>query len=234
MSHGIIIGSPPSRARSPQQRSRRFERNTKIDRHVAANFYPTPPEATRALLSVESFNGLIWEPACGEGHISRELSRAGYAVHATDLNDWGTGISGIDFLADDVMERVWLHGAPPRPLNIVTNPPYGSGLADAFVRRALAVTRQTGGKVAMLLNLASLAHPSRTPRWRKSPPARIYAIDGVVCWPDPTTRPPRHFIEHRYAWVVWEPGHSGPSRFWWLSAGDFASPCKLDSVPELT
>lgn len=27
-------------------------------------FYPTPPEATRALLSVENFDGDIWEPAC--------------------------------------------------------------------------------------------------------------------------------------------------------------------------
>lgn len=29
-------------------------------------FYPTPPEATRALLSVEKFEGNIWEPACGD------------------------------------------------------------------------------------------------------------------------------------------------------------------------
>ena len=224
MSHGIIIGTQARPYRDHVPRYERSARARLIDRHVAANFYPTPPEATRALLSVETFNGLIWEPACGEGHITRELARVGYAVHATDLNDWGTGITGIDFLADDVMDRVWLNGAPPRPLHIITNPPYGSGLADAFVRRALAVTSATGGKVAMLLNLASLAHPTRTPRWKKSPPARIYAIDGVVCWPDPTTRPPRHFTEHRYAWCVWEPGHSGPSRFWWLSAGAFATP----------
>lgn len=228
MSQAIIIGTRPRSGHSATRPLARSTRDHLIDRHVAANFYPTPPEATRALLSVETFNGLIWEPACGEGHISRELARAGYAVHATDLNDWGTGIPGIDFLADDVMQRVWHDCAPPRPLNIITNPPYGSGLADAFVRRALAITRQTGGKVAMLLNLASLAHPSRTPRWKRLPPARIYAIDGVVCWPDPTKRPPRHFTEHRYAWCIWEPGHSGPPRFWWLSAGDFASPCDPD------
>lgn len=228
MSHSIIIGTAPRSLRDPPCQKSLSARAALIDKHVAANFYPTPPAATRALLSVETFDGLIWEPANGEGHITRELVRAGYAVHATDLNDWGPGLhrglSGIDFLADDVMQRVWYNGAPPRPLNIVTNPPYGSGLADAFVRRALSITRHTGGKVAMLLNLASLAHPARTPRWRKSPPARIYAIDGVVCWPDPTTRPPRHFTNHRYAWCVWEPEHLGASRFWWLSAGEFAAP----------
>lgn len=35
------------------------------------DFYPTPPEMTRALLSVELFYGAIWEPACGDGAMSR-------------------------------------------------------------------------------------------------------------------------------------------------------------------
>ena len=227
MTHAVIIGTAP-RVRAPRMQPIRLTRSAQIDKHVAANFYPTPPEATRALLSVETFDGMIWEPANGQGHITSELVRAGYTVLATDLNAWDdclhAGTSGVDFLAPDVMGQVWLEGELPRSLNIVTNPPYGSGLADAFVRRALSITRRTGGKVAMLLNLASLAHPARTPRWKKSPPARIYAIDGVVCWPDPTTRPPRHFTEHRYAWVVWEPHHTGPSQFWWLSAADFGLP----------
>jgi hypothetical protein len=34
---------------------------------------------------------------------------------------------------------------------------------------------ETGGKVAMLLNLASLCHPLRTALWQQKPPARIYA-----------------------------------------------------------
>lgn len=33
------------------------------------DFYPTPPYGTEALLSVEKFNGAIWEPACGTGAI---------------------------------------------------------------------------------------------------------------------------------------------------------------------
>ena len=189
-----------------------------IDSHVAANFYPTPPEATRALLSVDTFDGPIWEPACGKGHIAKVLEAHGHEVIATDLNDWGYGVDGIDFLATNI------NGNNLNACHIITNPPYGRGLADAFIEKALAVAAKTGGKVAMLLNLASLAHEQRTAFWRKNPPARLYAIDGVVCWPDSERAPPKHFLAHRYVWAVWEHGHAGPSTFGWLSSADFRTP----------
>ena len=190
-----------------------------IERHIQANFYPTPPEATRALLSVESFDGVIWEPACGQGHIARVLEASGHQVLATDLNDWSFGANGVDFLND--RHAAATRSAAPTIKHIVSNPPYGSGLADAFVVRALAITAKTQGKVAMLLNLASLAHRTRTPVWKARPPARVYVIDSVVCWPDPNRPPPKHFTQHRYCWCVWTPDHSGPSALWWLSAADF-------------
>lgn len=178
-------------------------------------FYPTPPEATRALLSVEQFDGDIWEPACGDGRIAKVLIDHGHAVISTDLHAYGHGLSGVDFLRETA----------PRAKHIVTNPPYGWGLADRFVRRALALTRHTGGKVAMLLNMASLSHPRRTTEWQQSPPARLYAIDDIVCWPeDRYGPPPRHFTKHRYVWAVWTPEHQGPPSFWWLSSEKFRDP----------
>ena len=207
MTTGIIIGTPRHAAGSLG--TARGTRN--IDRHVSANFYPTPPEATRALLSVEDFRGSVWEPACGKGHIAEVLKAEGCAVVATDLNDWGYGIPGKDFLKEH----------EPRARHIVTNPPYGRGLADAFVTKALALAARSRGKVAMLLNLASLAHPGRTALWRSTPPARVWAIDSVVCWPDPKRAPPRHFREQRYCWAVWELQASGPTTLGWLSAADF-------------
>ena len=225
MSHTIILGTrrperfappshvPTSRSRSAQRRP--LPRPTapptpadQIEQHIAANFYPTPPEATRALLSVETFDSDIWEPACGEGHIAKVLDDAGYHVVSTDLNAWGYGTPHVNFLDE----------RHPRAKHIVTNPPYGAGLGDDFIDRALSLTRITGGKVAMLLNIASLAHERRTARWRTTPPARLYAVDGVVCWPDPHRSPPKHFLQHRYVWAVWEQGHHGPASFWWLSA----------------
>ena len=133
--------------------ARAFRTTPYVAPHRAAyEFYPTPPEATRALLSVESFAGSIWEPACGEGHISKVLEAAGYSVVSTDLaTRWNYGEGGRDFLTETV----------PLATHIVTNPPYGRGLADAFVGHALELAGRTGGTVAMLLAIQSLAGPWR-------------------------------------------------------------------------
>ncbi len=87
------------------------------------DFYATPPEATRALLSVETFKGLIWEPACGDGAISRVLQER-YPVVSTDLVDRGFGPSGQDFLMQTRVVD-----------NIITNPPFK--LATEFIRKSL-------------------------------------------------------------------------------------------------
>jgi hypothetical protein len=206
MTHAIILGSTPVRL-TPQPVPLRS-----VPRRLPNEFYPTPPEATRALLSVETFEGSIWEPACGEGAIAKELTAAGHTVVSTDLVDYGFGIPRVDFLKE----------IRPRARHIVTNPPYGSGLADAFITRSLDFVRDTRGTVAMLLNLASLAHRTRTRWWREHPPARLYAIDDIVCWPEHRYGPaPSYFSKHRYFWAVWTPDHTGPSAFWWLSSADF-------------
>ena len=51
------------------------------------DFYPTPAECTRALLSVESFAGGIWECCAGMGDMAVVLREAGYTVTATTLGD---------------------------------------------------------------------------------------------------------------------------------------------------
>ena len=150
-----------------------------------------------------------------DGAISRELEKAGYSVVSTDLIDRGYGRGGEDFLKST------------RPLakHIVTNPPYGThGLGDAFVRRALIHARKTGGSVAMLLNLRSLCNPSRHAKFIKTPPAAIYAIHELICWPEgkPGSTSAR-IAKQQYYWAVWKPGHTGAPKFWWLSASDFRS-----------
>ena len=176
---------------------------------VSHDFYATPPEGARALLSVERFDGPIWEPACGDGAIAKVLTRAGYTVHATDLVDRGYGEGGVNFLAQTV----------PRAKHIVTNPPYGRGLADRFILHALRLTSPTGGTVAILLDLASLALPSRHAFYVSKPPAVVYALDELVCLPN--GRPAPYAGENRYCWVLWKPGHTGRSVLWWLSTAAF-------------
>lgn len=179
---------------------------------AAFEFYPTPPEATRALLSVETFDGSIWEPACGQGHISKVLEAHGYDVVSTDIVDHGYGRSGIDFL-DQCL---------PKAKHILTNPPYGRGLGDAFVAKALSITRHTGGRVAMLLNIASLCHRDRHERFVRRRPSVIYALDQCTCWPNGNpAEATRHTLSHRYAWLVWHAEPSTSTRFEWLTTAPF-------------
>ena len=176
-------------------------------------FYPTPPEATRALLSVEQFDGPVWEPACGQGHISKVPIDAGLEVVSTDLIQRDFGIGGRDFLSTTA--------SPAK--HIVTNPPYGRGLGDAFVHHALRLVRETGGTVAMLLNLASLAHPSRHELWTSHPPTAVYVLDELHCWPEgDASRAARFTGTHRYCWVVWRPGQA-ETKLGWRKTSSFTA-----------
>lgn len=204
---------PASTAAPPLARPRREPR---IRTRAPFEFYPTPPEATRALLAAETFDGTIWEPACGNGAIAKELIRFGYDVTSTDIADWGWGDPGYDFLSL----------AKPLAKHIVTNPPYGYGLADRFVSHALHLTAGTGGKVAMLLNITSLCHPKRFRQFSDWPPSVIYALDDCICWPcgDPS-QATRFTRQHRYAWVIWDNEHmrSGihQTAFRWLTTSPY-------------
>ena len=105
-------------------------------------WHPTPPRGVFALLTVESFAGVLWEPACGDGAISRILEAAGHQVLSTDLVFRGYGRGDHDFLTDHVTLVD----------HVVTNPPYSApvGLAAQFVEHALTRIRP-GGTVCMLL-----------------------------------------------------------------------------------
>ena len=68
------------------------------------DYYKTPPVATEALLRAETFSGLVWEPACGDGAICKVLEAHGIKTMATDLIDRGWGeaplnrLTGVDAL----------------------------------------------------------------------------------------------------------------------------------------
>jgi hypothetical protein len=119
-------------------------------------YHPTPPRGARALLARESFKGVIWGCACGDGAISRILEAEGLEVISTYLVDRGYGRGGHDFLADNAALVD----------HIITNPPYGParGLSAQFVEHALTRIRP-GGTVCMLLR-TNWEAPRRTSGWR--------------------------------------------------------------------
>lgn len=125
------------------------------------DFYATSRGATEALLAAESFEGGIWEPACGNGAISRVLEAAGHRVVSSDLVDRGFGEIRIDFLMETRL----------RAPNVVTNPPFK--LASEFVRHALALG---AGKVAMLLKVGFLEGKGRADLYDAAPFARLHVF----------------------------------------------------------
>ena len=173
------------------------------------DFYPTPFEATWALLSVERFQGPIWEPACGDGAIATVLAAAGYEVVATDLVDRGYGEGGINFLSETTN----------RACTILTNPTYAQGLPSAFIRHAIALAHPLGGSVAMLLDLAGLAHPSRTPLWLTHPPTAVHILDELIC--QPHGRPVITQAQVRFCWCVWHPNQTAKTTLGWLHTRNF-------------
>jgi hypothetical protein len=164
------------------------------------DFYPTPPEGIRALLSVERFDGPIWEPACGDGAISRVLIDCGYTVISSDLVDRGYGESRVDFLME------WQSRAP----NIVTNAPFK--LLDAFMRHAVHLYT---GKVALLMRLQCLGGQKRGRFYQATPPARVLVFSRrLPSWRNGEVGIGSSMFD--YAWYVWDHAHQGKTTVEWL------------------
>ena len=108
------------------------------------DYYPTPPGATRALLSKEAFRD-IFEPACGAGHMAKVLSEHCH-VRCSDLVDRGCpGQETGDFLT--------LKSIFPNE-DIATNPPFK--LATKFAQHAVSLVEPHRGKVALFCRLMFL------------------------------------------------------------------------------
>lgn len=147
-----------------------------------SDFYPTPPDVTYALIDFLriSYRNIIWEPACGEGHMVNQIKKMGYDVFGTDIR------TGTDFLKDDA----------PRAFNwIITNPPFS--LADQFVMRC----QQYNKPFALLLKSQYWHAKKRVEMFRKWPPAWVLPL---------TWRPDFCFGERggsptmEVMWCVWD------------------------------
>lgn len=168
----------------------------------ADDFYATPRSSIEQLLGVEAFDGPVWEPACGDGAISRVLQEKGYEVTSTDLIERGFGTGGVDFLME----------YKPLAENIVTNPPFKLG--TEFAGHALQLVRR---KVAMLLKVGFLEGPTRETLHMSL--ARVWVMRRRVTF----LKGGKEFSRsngkggiHAYAWFVWDKSHSGPVTLGWL------------------
>lgn len=167
------------------------------------DYFPTPEWATHALIANEQFEGSIWEPACGDGAMSRVLEMTGSPVLSTDLFDRGYGEAGVDFLKA-------VHVAD----NIVTNPPYNS--AEAFVKAGLMQARR---KVALLLRLAFVEGANRQRTiFAKTAPTRVWVFSERITF-YPAGAVQKGSGTTAYAWFVWDKQAIGRTEMKWLPLG---------------
>lgn len=160
----------------------------KNHKRKAADFYPSPPDVTHALMEFLRLpkGTVIWEPACGDGDMSCILEEHGHQVISTDLRDdvW-YGKGGTDYLTHPEIEVDW----------IITNPPFN--LAESFIRKSLSITTN----VAMLLKSQYWHAAGRLKLFADHPPAFVLPL---------TWRPA--FLEAERGssplmdviWVVWQ------------------------------
>lgn len=171
------------------------------------DFYATEPKALELLLQREKFNPVIWECACGQGHLSEVLKKHGYFVYSTDLIDRGYGEGNFDFLT--------AHGKFYG--DIITNPPYS--LAQQFVEHALEMVPE-GNRVVMFLKLTFLESKRRRCLFEKYPPEYIYVSSSrLQCAKngDFSTYKNGTGTAIAYGWFVWRKGFTREPKVRWFN-----------------
>lgn len=157
---------------------------------VKDDFYPTPPEPTRAILNAErgrlSRFSAIWEPACGDGAMVREMEADGFKVIRSDLVDRGCGAEIGSF---------YDYSTPPSKA-ILTNPPFNECNSGAWITHALDVLGVE--YMALLLPFNFPGAETRAGLWAKNPPARVYLMRWRIDFTGGGAPPMLN------AWFVWD------------------------------
>ena len=174
------------------------------------DFYATDPKSVLSLLAVEDFNnGVILEPCCGQGHISKILKAyTNSDVASSDIVDRGYGDGQIDFLNKNstFMDIDY----------IVTNPPFK--LAKEFVDKSLKIATK---KVAMFLKIQFLEGQSRKEWFKNTPLKTVYVFSKrqVVFNNGDKINPKTGKAWANtmcFCWFVWEIGYTGKPQIEWI------------------
>ncbi|MDE4303998.1 hypothetical protein PXK30_03625 [Phaeobacter gallaeciensis] len=158
------------------------------------DFYPTPSEVTRAFLSAEGARlkelGRVWEPACGDGAMSKELTGFGLECVCTDLIDRGCPDTEIGSFYD------YSEALAPA---IVTNPPYCEINARDGKGRWLQHSLGLGVEyAAFFLNADWPYAAGLSGLLSRHPISRIYGCRWKVDFTGKGAPPQRN------AWFVWD------------------------------
>lgn len=171
------------------------------------DFYATDPHSVNLFLQRIKQDKIIlpktiYEPACGQGHISKELEIHGYNVISSDLYNYGYGKSGIDFLQSK--EKVDC---------FFTNPPYKFALQ--FVEKSIENLNSNGMSI-MYLKIQFLEGKARNLFFKKCPPKYVYVNSSrQVCAKNGDFN---NFNSRLlcYAWYMWYKDFYGDTIVLWI------------------
>lgn len=174
------------------------------------DYYATEPKAVEILLQQEDFSQFIWEPACGEGHISEVLLKNGFDVLSTDIVN--RGYKGqrieIDFLKANLFSDL-----SENCMDIITNPPYSQ--AKEFIQKALDISTP-GTKIAMFLKLTFLEGQARRKLFEENPPKIVYVFSKRVKCAKNGNFENISSSAVAYAWFIWVKGFKGEPVIRWI------------------
>lgn len=164
------------------------------------DYYDTPEKITEALFKREKFNGVVYEPACGEGEMVKIITKYNQCISSDIRNDENIfGLKNIDFLQQNISME-----------NIVTNPPYNN--ATEFLIHGLKYFEK---KMAFLCRLNFLESKKRYNIFKNSPLKTVYIFSKRQ-----TLSPKGSGIEKGgmivYAWFIWEKNYRGKPIIEWI------------------
>ncbi len=170
------------------------QRNSGYER-IARDEYSTPAWVTEALrCHLPRQPKLIWEPAAGNGKMTRVLSTWGGGVVSSDIEPHPL-VYTADFLTCSPHDGVDA---------IITNPPYK--LATEFVQRALG-NMSSHGIVAMLLRTDFDHAKTRQHLFSKHPAfAKKVVLTKRIKWFEDSKGSP----SFNHCWMIWDWRNSGP------------------------
>ena len=207
------MGEQTQRGKLAAVRCNGASNHSDIEREIN-DFYATPTIATEKLIEYLDYNypniknEIVWEPACGKGHISETLKEHGYKVISTDLIDRGYGCAGddYDFLSDSNTKT---------DCHIITNPPYK--YAQEFVEKAMDIM-EDGKCLCMLLKLTFLEGKKRYDMFQKYPPEQLLVFSTRVNCAHGGDFEKESEIGGAvaYAWYIWRKGNTHLPKLEWI------------------
>jgi len=166
------------------------------------DYYATNPDDVLIFLEQLQQDGInlshyIWEPSCGQGHISDVLAYRGHNVQSTDLVNRGYGLQ-LDYLTS--AQASWSG-------DILTNPPFK--FAAEFIHKSMSIL-DDDCLLLLLLPLRYLETKTRYAIFQSHMPKYIYTYSyRISIGKGGVFEIGSNAVA--YSWIIWEKGFAGES-----------------------